>query len=101
MKIVEVVLMGIKQYGTIDGETCRKDYWIYMSVFYILYLIFTFIDLLIGIFIFSTVFTILFAIPTITITIRRIHDVGKSGWLILIPIYNFILTIMPSTDRKL
>ena len=32
-------------------------------------------------------------VPTISVAIRRMHDVGKSGWFILIPIYNLILAI--------
>jgi uncharacterized membrane protein YhaH (DUF805 family) len=30
-------------------------------------------------------------VPLIAIGIRRMHDLGKSGWLILVPVYNFIL----------
>lgn len=29
--------------------------------------------------------------PSIAVGVRRMHDVGKSGWFVLIPIYNFIL----------
>ncbi|MFT5599841.1 MAG: uncharacterized membrane protein YhaH (DUF805 family) [Flavobacteriales bacterium] len=30
-------------------------------------------------------------VPTIAVSARRMHDVGKSGWYMLIPIYNIIL----------
>ncbi len=30
-------------------------------------------------------------IPGIAVAIRRMHDVGKSGWYCLIPIYSLIL----------
>jgi len=30
-------------------------------------------------------------LPGIGVGIRRMHDVGKSGWFMLIPIYNLIL----------
>ena len=29
--------------------------------------------------------------PSIAVAVRRMHDVGKSGWFLLIPIYNLIL----------
>ena len=32
-------------------------------------------------------------IPSIAVTVRRMHDVGKSGWYLLIPLYNFILSV--------
>jgi len=33
------------------------------------------------------------AIPSIAVGIRRMHDTGKSGWFLIIPIYNFILAV--------
>ncbi|MFT4780037.1 MAG: uncharacterized membrane protein YhaH (DUF805 family), partial [Flavobacteriales bacterium] len=30
-------------------------------------------------------------IPSIAVGVRRMHDVGKSGWFLLIPIYSLIL----------
>lgn len=30
-------------------------------------------------------------LPSISVEVRRMHDVGKSGWFILIPLYNLIL----------
>ena len=35
-------------------------------------------------------------IPTLAAAVRRLHDVGKSGWFILVPIYNLILLVTPS-----
>ena len=35
-------------------------------------------------------------IPSITVTIRRLHDVGKSGWFMFIPIYGEILLFFNS-----
>ena len=32
-------------------------------------------------------------IPGIAVAVRRMHDVGKSGWFALIPIYNIILAL--------
>ena len=41
--------------------------------------------------------TLIMLLPTIAVSIRRMHDVGKSGWFILIPIYNIVLLASPST----
>jgi hypothetical protein len=32
--------------------------------------------------------------------VRRMHDVGKSGWFILVPIYNLYLLVQPSTVQE-
>lgn len=31
--------------------------------------------------------------PSIAVAVRRMHDVGKSGWFVLIPIYNLVLAV--------
>lgn len=41
--------------------------------------------------------TLITLLPTIAASIRRMHDVGKSGWFILIPIYNIVLLASPTT----
>ena len=30
--------------------------------------------------------------------VKRMHDVDKSGWFLLIPVYNLILVLMPGTE---
>ena len=43
----------------------------------------------------GTVASLAFLIPSIAVGVRRMHDVGKSGWFLLIPIYNLILACTP------
>tara|TARA_B110000881_G_scaffold58076_1_gene49726 strand:+ start:156 stop:335 length:180 start_codon:yes stop_codon:yes gene_type:complete len=38
-------------------------------------------------------YTLAIIIPSIAVGVRRMHDVGKSGWFILIPVYSFILAV--------
>ena len=48
--------------------------------------------------------TLITLLPTVAVSIRRMHDVNKSGWYILIPIYNIVLlaspTAVPGAARK-
>ncbi len=39
----------------------------------------------------ATIYSVAVLIPGISVAVRRMHDVGKSGWFVLIPIYNIIL----------
>ena len=39
----------------------------------------------------NTVYSLAVLVPSIAVGVRRMHDVGKSGWFLLIPIYNLIL----------
>jgi uncharacterized membrane protein YhaH (DUF805 family) len=40
--------------------------------------------------------TVIFLLPSFAVSIRRMHDCGKSGWYLLIPIYGWI--ILPCTE---
>ena len=40
---------------------------------------------------------VVFFLPSLAVVVRRLHDSDKSGWFILVPIYNLILTFTDST----
>lgn len=50
-----------------------------------------------GIVIFIGFISLLLSIYYIIWGVKRMHDVNKSGWYILVPIYNFILAVTPGT----
>ncbi len=35
-------------------------------------------------------------VPSVAVAIRRMHDVGKPGWFVLIPVYDIYLATLPS-----
>ena len=84
------------------GRSRRKEYWaatLFNSIFiFILFFIFLAIGFIINnysifvIFYFIyVIFILIIAIPNLSLCIRRLHDVGKSGWFYLIgfiPIIN-------------
>ena len=39
----------------------------------------------------SVLANLVFFLPSLAVWIRRMHDVGKSGWYVLIPVYDIIL----------
>ena len=45
----------------------------------------------------SIVVMVINLVPSIAVSVRRAHDSDKSGWWILVPIYNFILMCMSGT----
>ena len=46
----------------------------------------------------SNIYTLAVLIPGIAVAVRRMHDVGKSGWYVLIPIYNLVLACTEGTS---
>jgi uncharacterized membrane protein YhaH (DUF805 family) len=76
----------LKNYAKFDGRARRSEYWYYVLVNVIFIIALGLIsDMLSNIYAFATL------VPSIAVAIRRMHDVGKSGWYLLIPIYNLVL----------
>ena len=85
-------------YANFEGRARRKEYWmftlfnlifIYGGVILLGILAYAIESPLIIIAIYLYIFAII--IPGIAVTTRRMHDVGKSGWYQLIPIYSLVL----------
>jgi len=95
---------ALKQYATFEGRTSVRGYWYFV--------LFNFI-FSIGISIFgaamgdyngflSSLYSLGIIVPTIAISIRRFHDINKSGWntlWLIIPILNLILMLVWFTRK--
>ncbi len=46
----------------------------------------------------NSIYSLAVMIPGLAVGVRRMHDVNKSGWYILIPIYNLILACTDGTS---
>ena len=92
-------LKVLKQYADFTGRARRKEYWMFflfnMIISYGINLIAVFLELP-SLAIVSTLYSLAVLIPALAVGVRRMHDVGKSGWYLLIPIYNLILACTDS-----
>lgn len=84
----------LKQYADFKGRARRKEYWMFVLFYSIFLIITSILDITLGIGFGDTgtgpitlLFYLAILIPGLAVTVRRLHDVGKSGWMILI---NFI-----------
>ena len=87
------------KYAKFNDRATRSEYWYFILVNTILSIIFSIIGVIINSDIFGNIFSLIIIIPTIAVGVRRMHDVGKSGWFLIIPIYNFILTVTDSEKK--
>jgi len=90
--IIESISDGFKRYAEFSGVSSRSQYWYFVLGTTVISFI---IQSLLGDF-GGNIFTLATIVPTIAVAVRRMHDVGKSGWFILVPIYNFILLVTPT-----
>ena len=101
---MEHFIGAFKKFADFSGRARRKEYWMFI-LFYFITCIALFILMavapLIGMIAFFA-FLIAVIIPTISITTRRLHDIGRSGWWQLLHITGigslviFIFTLLDS-----
>lgn len=95
MNFIDAVKSVLTKYADFNGRARRSEYWWFFLFNVILSFVTGFIDESIspgGVGMIGLVVSLGLLIPGIAVAVRRMHDVGKSGWFILIPIYNLILS---------
>jgi len=113
---MEWMLLPYRRYFDFSGRSRRKEYWMFYLFIVIVYLLlsiimgmgtptidpvtgellgggalFTIGMALLGIFALGTI------IPSLAVSIRRMHDQNRSGWWILCPIANIIFLFIDGT----
>tara|TARA_R110002033_G_scaffold165213_1_gene203013 strand:+ start:267 stop:626 length:360 start_codon:yes stop_codon:yes gene_type:complete len=81
----------VENYANFEGRARRSEYWWFFLMNIIISIIINVIAGLIKLPLLGTAYSLAVFIPSIAVAIRRMHDIGKSGWYILIPIYNIVL----------
>ena len=88
---MDYYLSALQDYASFNGRASRSEYWYFLLFNLIIAFLFTIIGIAAEMPLISPLYTAAVLLPAVGVSIRRMHDVGKSGWYILIPIYNLIL----------
>jgi len=90
-------LSVLKNYAQFSGRARRKEYWMFALVsgiiFVVLEILGSFVNGQTGAIIVG-IYSLLVLIPSLAVSVRRLHDIGKSGWWILIALIPFIGAIV-------
>ncbi|MBR5170967.1 MAG: DUF805 domain-containing protein [Muribaculaceae bacterium] len=81
----------LKQYADFSGRARRKEYWMFTLFNLLIVIVLQVLDALIGTFsndsrigLLSGIYTLGVMIPGLAVSVRRLHDIGRSGWYYLI-----------------
>ena len=91
MNPMDAYLKVLSNFAVFSGRARRSEYWYFVLINAIISIVLGYV-----IPILSTVYFIAMLLPSLAAAVRRMHDVGKSGWFILIPIYNLVLAVSDS-----
>ncbi len=96
---------AFKNYATFTGRARRKAYWMFVLFNIIAATIAGVIDSVLGTGgVIGGLYGLAVIIPGLALAVRRLHDIGKSGWWVLIalvPLVGFIvLLVFAVTDSQ-
>ena len=94
-------LEALKKYAVFSGRARRTEFWYFVLFNIIVTIVLSVIDRLIGTFsgasnlgILSGIYSLAVLIPTLAVAVRRLHDIDRTGWWILIGLIPLIGTIV-------
>ena len=73
-------------YANFEGRARRKEYWMFVLINTIISFVLGFVDGIISGpegWVLGVVYTLAVMIPSIAVSVRRFHDINKSGWWVL------------------
>ena len=90
------ILYCFKHYADFSGRANGREFWFFCLFYFIVYVIGYIIDGVLELS-FPWVNTVLIGgliLPYVSVFVRRLHDIGKSGWYLLlwfVPLVNFLI----------
>jgi uncharacterized membrane protein YhaH (DUF805 family) len=97
MNLEEAVRSVLSQYAGFTGRARRSEYWNWALAGLIVGIVAAILDQIIGSSIVSLLVGLALLLPGLAVSVRRLHDISKSGWFLLlafIPIVGAIILIV-------
>ena len=103
---MEWYIKVLKNYANFEGRARRKEYWMFTLINVIIYIAFMIFMSVIGVIfelgviiltllpVISGLYTLAILVPSLAVSVRRLHDIGKSGWFILISLIPIVGSII-------
>jgi len=100
---MEYFIDGFRKYAEFAGRTTRKEYWMFMLFYTVIYMVLLIVDSTFGTLLFTGIFSVISLVPSISITARRLHDTGRSGWwqliAVFLPLLGLIILVILVSQR--
>lgn len=84
----------LKNYANFSGRASKSEFWYFVLANFIISFVLSLIDKAIGIQILSGLYSLAVLVPGLAVSVRRLHDIGKSGWALLIALIPFVGAII-------
>jgi uncharacterized membrane protein YhaH (DUF805 family) len=95
MSFTEAIQSCFSNYANFNGRARRSEYWYFILFSFIVNVILVLLGRASNVFSYlGSIVTLAMFIPNLAVSIRRLHDIGKSGWYYLISFIPLVGTII-------
>jgi uncharacterized membrane protein YhaH (DUF805 family) len=94
---MEWYLTVLKKYAVFTGRARRSEFWYFVLFNIIIAFVLNGLSMALGSFVIGGIYALAVFIPGLAVSVRRLHDTGRSGWwllLSLIPVVGAIILIV-------
>jgi len=103
MNFKEAITSGFQNYVGFEGRAARSEYWYWVLFIVLLSIVAFLIDMTVfgfnttGVNPISSIVSLATLLPNVAVSVRRLHDIDRSGWwvlLVLIPLIGGIVLLV-------
>ena len=93
---MNLYLNALRRYAVFEGRSTRQEYWLFVLINVLIQIAaftiasFTPESVAIVIMLAYAAYVLITLVPSIAVTVRRLHDMNRSGWWILIALFPFV-----------
>lgn len=113
---MEWMILPLKRYAQFGGRSRRMEFWMWILFIVLVNIVLSILDATLGLGgraaagagalpggfgygagisggVLANIFTLAVLIPNIAVAVRRLHDIDRSGWWILLPLLPYVIGI--------
>ena len=97
-------LEALKKYAVFSGRSRRKEYWMFVLFQVIISCVIAVVEVFFNTSFLSAIFALATIVPSVAVPVRRLHDIGRTGWWFLISLIpligSIVLLVFACTDSE-
>src|SRR5262245_16830278 len=90
-----------KKYAVFQGRARRREYWFFVLFNTVIAVVLSVVDLMtgtvdddVGIGLLGGLFLLASIVPSFAVSVRRLHDIGRTGWWVLLGVVPIVGTLV-------
>lgn len=104
MTFGDAVRSVLTQYAGFSGRARRSEYWYFFLFNFVVSMVASVVDAALHSVVLGLIVTLGLILPTLAVGVRRLHDIGRSGWWLLIGLIPLVgaivLIVFACTDSE-